>query len=96
MGDTLVMASEMQGYTLCDLSTFLSMKENLELEVIVDQGDDLKNVYSVILVNEQEGKNIKAADAKDFSDWLLSERASGLIAVYGVEKYGQPLFFMGA
>ena len=95
MGDTLVMTSEMQGYTLTDLSTFLSMKANLELEVIVDQGSDLKNVYSIILVSAQEGKNIKTDDAKDYMDWLLSERAAKLIAEYGVEKYGTPLFFMG-
>ena len=95
MGDTLVMTSEMQGYTLTDLSTFLSMKANLDLEVIVDSGDDLKNVYSVILVNEQAGKNVKTADAKDFMDWLLSDRAAELIAVYGVDRYGEALFFMG-
>ena len=95
MGDTLVMTSEMQGYTLTDLSTFLSMKNNLELEVIVDSGSDLKNIYSVILVNEQAGKNIKTEDAKDFMDWLLSDRASELIAVYGVDKFGEALFFLG-
>ena len=96
MGDTLVMTSEMQGYTLTDLSTFLSMKDKLDLEVVVDSGSDLKNVYSIILVNEQAGKNIKTADARDFLDWLLSERAAELIAVYGVEKYGEALFFLGA
>ena len=95
MGDTLVMTSEMQGYTLADLSTFLSMKANLDLEVIVDSGADLKNVYSVILVNEQAGKNVKTDDAKDFMDWLLSDRAAGLIAVYGEERYGEALFFLG-
>jgi len=95
MGDTLVMTSEMQGYTLTDLSTFLSMKDKLELEVLVDQGADLKNVYSIILVNEQTGKNIKTADAKNFMEWMLSERASELISQYGIEKYGQSLFFLG-
>ena len=95
MGDTLVMASEMQGYTLTDLSTFLSMKDKLELEVLVNQGADLKNIYSIILVTEQEGKNIKTEGAKDYMDWLLSSRAGELIAKYGVEKYGEPLFFMG-
>ena len=94
MGDTLVMTSEMQGYTLTDLSTFLSMKDKLELEVLVNQGDDLKNVYSVILVSEQAGANVNTKDAKDYMDWLLSSRASELIAKYGVEQYGEPLFFM--
>jgi len=96
MGDTLVMTSELLGYTLTDLSTFLSMKDKLDLEVVVSSGSDLKNVYSIILVCEQSGKNIKTGDAKDFMDWLLSDRASELIAVYGIEKYGEALFFMGA
>ena len=95
MGDTLVMTSEIQGYTLTDLSTFLSMKENLELEAIVDSGADLKNVYSIILVNEQPGKNIKTEDAQDYMNWLLSERAAELITIYGIEKYGEALFFIG-
>ena len=93
MGETLVMTSEMQGYTLTDLSTFLSMKDKLDLEVIIDQGADLKNVYSIILVNEQAGKNIHTKDAQDFMDWLLSPRAAELISEYGIEKYGEPLFF---
>ena len=95
MGDTLVMTSELQGYTLTDLSTFLSMKDKLDLEVVVSSGDDLKNVYSIILVNEQAGKNIKVDDAQDFMDWLLSEHAAQLISVYGVDKYGEALFFIG-
>jgi len=95
MGDTLVMTSEMQGYTLTDLSTFLSMKDKLELETLVDKGADLKNVYSIILVSDQSGKNIKTEDAKDYMEWLLSPRAAELISKYGVDKYGEPLFFMG-
>jgi tungstate transport system substrate-binding protein len=95
MGDTLVMASEMQGYTLTDVSTFLSMKARLELEAIVDSGADLKNIYSIILVCEQEGKNIKTEDARDFMDWLLSDHTKELIAGYGIEEYGEPLFFIG-
>lgn len=95
MGDTLIMTSELQGYTLTDLATFLSMQDKLELEVLLDQGDDLKNVYSIILVNEQAGKNIKTADARDYMNWLLSPEASELIAKYGKEKYGQALFFIG-
>ncbi|MCL2153932.1 MAG: substrate-binding domain-containing protein, partial [Oscillospiraceae bacterium] len=96
MGDTLVMTSEMQGYTLTDLSTFLSMKDNLQLEVIVESGAELKNTYSIILVCAQEGKNIKMDDAQDFMDWLLSSHAMDLIAEYGIEKYGEQLFFIGA
>jgi len=95
MGDTLVMTSEMQGYTLTDLSTFLSMKARLELDVVVNQGADLKNVYSIILVNEQAGKNIKTEAAQDYMNWMLSSRATELIASYGVEKYGEALFFTG-
>ena len=94
MGDTLVMTSEVQGYTLTDLSTFLSMQDKLELGVMIDSGGDLKNVYSIILVCEQEGKNIKTEDAKIFMDWLLSDAAAELISQYGTEKYGQPLFFI--
>jgi tungstate transport system substrate-binding protein len=34
--------------------------------------------------------------AKKFSDFLTSERGRKLIADYGVDKYGQPLFYPAA
>lgn len=95
MGDTLTFASENGAYTLTDLSTFLSMKNDLNLEVLVDQSESLKNVYSIIVVNPDKVEGTNVENAKKFQDWMTGENASKLIEDYGKEEYGQPLFFLG-
>lgn len=95
MGATLTFASENGAYSLTDLSTFLTMENDLDLEVLVDQSEDLKNVYSIIIVNPDkvEGTNVEAGQV--FQDWMLGDKAADLIEEYGVEEYGQQLFFLG-
>ena len=95
MGATLTVASENGGYALTDLATFLSMENDLDLEVLVDQSDALKNVYSIIIVNPDKVKGTNPDVAKKFQDWMLSDKAKKLISEYGKEEYGQQLFFLG-
>ena len=95
MGATLTFASENGGYALTDLATFLSMENDLDLEVLVDQSDALKNVYSIIIVNPDKVKGTNPDVAKKFQDWMLSDKAKKLISEDGKEEYGQQLFFLG-
>lgn len=95
MGATLTFASENAAYTLTDLSTFLSMENDLDLEVLVDQSDSLKNVYSVIIVNPDKVEGTNPDVAQKFQDWMLGDHAAELISEYGKDKYGQALFFLG-
>ncbi len=94
MGATLTFSSEKAGYTLTDLSTFLSMESDLDLEVLVDSSESLKNEYSLILVNPELVDGTNPELATEFQDWMLSDKALELIAEYGVDKYGQGLFFI--
>lgn len=95
MGDTLTFASEEDAYTLTDLSTYLSMQDKLDgLVVLVDESENLRNDYSTIEVNPEMNENINAEAAQAFSEWIVSEDALALIAEYGMEEYGQPLFFV--
>ncbi len=95
MGATLTFASEYNAYTLTDLSTFLTMQNDLNLKVLVDESESLKNVYSVIVVNPDKvnGTNVEAG--KVFQDWMLSDKAASLIEEYGKDDYGEQLFFIG-
>jgi tungstate transport system substrate-binding protein len=93
MGATLIMASEKQAYTLTDLATYLSMKAQLSLDVIVSESPDLRNDYSIIVINPDKVSNVDVDTAKKFENWMLSERALDLIAEYGKETYGEALFF---
>lgn len=93
MGATLTMANEKQAYTLTDLATFLSMKSKLSLNVIVSESPDLRNDYSIIVINPDKVSNVDVVAAKAFEEWMLSERALKLIAEYGKDTYGEALFF---
>jgi len=95
MGATLKLASEKKGYTLTDYATYLSMQKELELEVLVDKSDSLKNIYSVILVNPDKVKGVNKDLAKEFQDWITGDEAAKLIEEYGKEEYGQQLFMKG-
>jgi tungstate transport system substrate-binding protein len=96
MGDVLQMASELQAYTLTDRATYLSMKDKLELEIVVEGLDGLLNPYGVIAVNPDKNDQINAEGAQAFIEWILSAETQDLIANYGISEYGAPLFFPDA
>lgn len=96
MGDTLMMADELLGYTMSDRATYLSMKENLDLEIIVEGDSLLFNQYGVIPVNPEKNDYINSKAAAKFVEWLLSERTQELIREFGKEKFGQSLFVPNA
>ena len=92
MGQTLMMASEKEAYTLTDMGTYLAYKGKLELVPIVDKGDILLNVYSAIAVNPEK-VSVKNIDmVNNLIDFLVSPEIQQLIGDYGVDEYGMQLF----
>jgi tungstate transport system substrate-binding protein len=96
MGQTLSVSSEKAAYTLADRGTWLSMKKNLSLEILVEGDRGLLNVYHVIGVNPAKWPKVNTAGAKAFGDFMVAPGTQKLIGGYGVEKYGAPLFFPDA
>lgn len=94
MGACLTMASEQQAYCLTDKATFLSMEKDLDLALLLEKGDDMKNTYSLIAVNPEKIDGINVEGANAFIEWMLSDEASALIAEYGKEQYGVALFYL--
>jgi len=92
MGPTLLMAGEMGGYTLTDIGTFLSYKSELKLVPVVDEGDILLNVYSVIAISPESNPRTNIDMANNMVAFLTSSRIQELIGDYGVEEYGMQLF----
>lgn len=92
MGDVIQMTNEMLGYTLSDRATYLSMKDNVDLEIVVEGDSKMFNQYGVIPVNPDKNDEINSEGAKTFVDWILSEKTQKLIGEFGKEKFGQPLF----
>jgi tungstate transport system substrate-binding protein len=96
MGATLTITSEKLGYTLTDRATYLNTRANLELDILVQGDPVLLNIYHVIQVNPDKGPRINAEGAKAFSDFMVSPAVQEIIRTYGIEKFGQPLFFPDA
>jgi tungstate transport system substrate-binding protein len=100
MGDTLVFANEAGAYTLTDRATFLANQANLpNLAILVggssiaeNQDSALLNPYGVIPVNPDKG-NINEELAQQFVEWLTSLETQEMISTFGVEQFGQPLFY---
>lgn len=93
MGATLNMANELQAYTLTDMSTFMAYQGNLNLTSLIEGGDELLNVYVGMVVNPQMHPGVNCARANEFIDYLVSDEGQDLIASFGMEEYGMPLFF---
>ena len=96
MGQTLSVAAEKKGYTLADRGTYLAMKKNLGLEILVEGEPLLLNVYHVIEVNPAKWPKVNADGARAFADFMVSKKVLGIIATFGVDKFGAPLFFPDA
>jgi tungstate transport system substrate-binding protein len=93
MGATLLIADEKDAYTLSDIGTFLAYEGNLTLVPLVTEGDDLLNIYSAMIVNPAKFPDTNVQLSKEWINWLISPDTQDLIASYGVEQYGQPLFY---
>ena len=66
MGQTLSVAAEKKGYTLADRGTYLALKKNLGLDILVEGDAILLNIYHVIEVNPAKWPKVNAAWCKGF------------------------------
>ena len=97
MGDTLRVAAERQGYVLTDRGTYLSLKEMLNDMIVVVEGDEsLLNIYHVMQVNPEKSDLINDEAAEAFVAFMVSKEIQELIGQFGVDQYGEPLFFPDA
>ncbi len=96
MGATLTIASEKRAYTLTDRATYLAFAKRVELAILVEGDAPLLNIYHVMEVNPATHPRINAAGGKAFADFMVAPATQDVIRTFGVEKYGQPLFFPDA
>lgn len=96
MGATLTIASEKQGYTLTDRATYLANKDNFSLEILVEGDAALLNVYHVITVNPEKWPKSNYDGALSFANFMVADETQETIGQFGVDTYGEPLFFPDA
>ncbi len=96
MGQTLNVAAEKKGYTLADRGTYLALKKNLNLNILVEGDAILLNIYHVIEVNPAKWPKVNSAGAKAFADFMVAKETQDIIKTFGIDKFGSPLFFPDA
>ena len=94
MGATLTIAAEQQGYTLTDKGTYLAHEAKDQLALLLGEADDMKNTYSMIAISPDKWPDTNIDGANAFIEWMTSDEAKAMIAEYGVEEYGEPLFYL--
>ena len=93
MGDTLNMANEELGYAMTDRGTYIFMRDNLDLEIVLEGDPVLFNQYGVMAVNPEEHDHVKYEYALMYIDFLMSDEGQELINSYTVDD--EVLFFPG-
>ena len=101
MGDTLLFANEQKAYTLTDRGTYLSMQDKLpNLAILVggqnlaeNKDKNLLNPYGLLAVSPDKFPGVNYELAMKFIAWLTSPETQKVIGGYGVDRYGQPLFY---
>lgn len=96
MGVTLVIASEKRAYTITDRGTYLAIRRRVQLDTMVEKDPVFRNFYHVMEVNTGKFPKVNAAGGKAFADFMVSKGTQEIIRTFGVEKFGQPLFFPDA
>jgi tungstate transport system substrate-binding protein len=96
MGATLTIASEKTAYTMTDRASYLANQGNLNLEILVEGDAALLNVYHVITVDPEKWDKANYDGALAFANFMIAEETQSVIGEFGVDKFGQPLFFPDA
>jgi tungstate transport system substrate-binding protein len=96
MGATLGIGSEKKAYVLSDRATLLAFKRRVQLEPLVERDRILLNIYSVLEPNAAKFPRVNVAGGKAFADFMVSQEVQDIIRTFGVDKFGEPLFFPDA
>lgn len=96
MGATLGIASEKRAYAVTDRGTFLAFQKRVQLVTLVQKDRILLNIYSVLEANATKFPRVNVAGGKAFADFMLSKEVQEIIKTFGVDKFGEPLFFPDA
>ncbi|MEQ8201048.1 MAG: substrate-binding domain-containing protein [Syntrophomonadaceae bacterium] len=96
MGATLTIANQKNAYTLTDRATYLAQQKNIALVPVVEGEKALLNIYHVMTVNPEKWPKVNAEGGKAFNDFMVAPATQEIISKFGVDKYGQALFFPDA
>ena len=94
MGPVITMTNDLQSYTLADRGTYLSMKDKVQLRILVEGDPRLFNPYGIIAVNPDRFPHVAYFEAMQLIAWMTSVEGQEIIGGYKVQ--GEVLFFPDA
>ncbi len=92
MGPSLNIAISLDGYIFSDRSSWLRFNNKGDHIILYSNPIELKNNYSMILVNHDKCNNLDLKPALDLYNWLKSDYAALLITGYKLND--QQLFYI--
>ena len=96
MGAVLTIANEKEAYTIADRGTYLARTATLDLTILAEGYPAFLNVYHVLVVNPEKGHHVNVEGARAFAEFMVAPTTQTMIGTFGVERFGQPLFFPAA
>lgn len=90
---TLKYTNEQNAYTMIDRATYLTLKNDLAIDVLVEKDELLLNYMTLIPINPEKFPDVRNNLVTQFVDFATSKEGQTLIKEFGVEEYGEPLFF---
>lgn len=95
---TLQVAAEKKAYTLTDVATWIKNKTTASLSPplyrLLTTRKDLKNQYSVLLVNQTDHPDVNATGAEFLAEWLVSRNGQQVIGDYKLIVNDKPTVTM--
>lgn len=94
MNETLLLADEKKGYTICDKFSYALVRDLIGLEILV-KGEDpfLKDTYSIIAVNPQRHPRVRYGTALMLIEYLASKEVQDVINDFKINE--EQLFHVG-
>jgi len=91
---TLRYTDEKSAYTVIDRATYLTLKGQIKLAILMEKDEALLNYMSLIPVNPKKFPKVNYEDTMVFVKWLTSpKKGQRIIKDFGKDKYGSSLFF---
>ena len=92
-GPTAKFASEKGLYVVVERATWLAVQKSITLDLLMSGDSRMKNFMAVIRVNPEKFEGINKEGALKLADWIVDLDAQKLIQSFGVDKFGEPMFF---
>lgn len=84
-------AAELGAYALVDRASFITVNEVETLRIFTEGDPLLQNIFTVIPVSRKKAA-VNQEEAEEFSEWLCSATVGKIVADFGVQQFGVPLF----